>query len=69
MQRSVAGDWVDNNLESGRFRREVVDSFRPIAAMIAYLKGLGSDDQDPSAQGLEAELQQIQVKSSKLAKW
>ena len=69
MQRSVVGNWVDNNLESGRFRREVVDSFRPIAAMIAYLKGLGSDDQDPSAQGLEAELQQIQVKSSKLAKW
>ncbi|CBY40479.1 unnamed protein product [Oikopleura dioica] len=62
VQRSVAGDWVDNNLESGRFRRDVVDSFRPIAAMVAYLKGLGSDDQDPSNQGLEAELQQIQDK-------
>jgi len=60
VERNVAGDWVDSNLETGRFRRDVSDSFRPIAAMIAYLKGLGSDDQDPSNAGLEAELQQIQ---------
>jgi len=62
VERNVAGDWVDQNLETGRFRRDVADSFRPIAAMIAYLKGLGSDDQDPSNAGLEAELQQLQDK-------
>ncbi|CBY41660.1 unnamed protein product, partial [Oikopleura dioica] len=61
VERNVVGEWVDNNLDTGRFRRDVSDSFRPFAAMIVYLKGLGSDNQDPSDAGLlEAEMQQIQ---------
>ena len=54
VERNLAGDWVDKNMESGRFRRDVVDSFRSIAGMIAYLKGADHN--------VEAELQSIQDK-------
>jgi len=65
VSRKLTGDWVDTMFGSlARHRRGAIDGakgFRPLAAMMLYMNGFGSNGNDPStAAGFDDELSALE---------